>query len=67
VVPSTDREGIELTDVADFLIGYRMRDNLVPGKRLPEGYAERATERLFAAAFPTTELPEVMSCARERA
>jgi hypothetical protein len=61
------KRNIDLGDVADFLLDYRMRDNLQPGKRLRGPYAARANERLFAAAFPTTALDDVMACARERA
>lgn len=58
--------GIELEDVADFLVGYTLGDNVPDGKRPPRGYRNRAEERLFAAAFPSDRVDDVASCIRER-
>jgi hypothetical protein len=62
-----ETKNIDLEDVADFLLDYRMEDNLGPGKSLPPAYRARSRERLFAAAYPSASLPEVMSCARAKA
>lgn len=62
-----EREGITRGAIANYLIDYRMEDNLIEGQRLPEGYRDRANERLFAGAFPTGRLDDVARCAEEAA
>ncbi len=53
--------GKSLDDVARFLNGYRLADNWNDDE-LPQGYADRADEQVFSAAFPTTDLPAILSC-----
>ena len=59
-------EGISHDAIADFAARYRLGDNLVDGARLPELYAGREDDLLFAAAFPGPEMARVWSCVRER-
>lgn len=61
------RKGIDLGDMADFLLDYTIKDNTETNQVIPTKSATRFDEKLFAAAFPTAALPEVMACARERA
>lgn len=61
------RKGIDLGAMADFLLDYTIKDNVEPTQVVPTKYATRFEEKLFAAAFPTSALPDVMVCARERA
>jgi hypothetical protein len=58
------RKGVSLSAVADWLVGYRLRDNIQQGERVPDEYEARMKERLFAAAFPTKELPRLLLCSR---
>ena len=66
--PKTVRKvGIQMEDVADFLVGYTLGDNVPDGKRPPRGYRERVDERLFAAAFPTSRIEDLTECVGEEA
>jgi predicted AlkP superfamily pyrophosphatase or phosphodiesterase len=65
--PTVAKNEVDLGAVAELLLDYRIEDNLEPDQVIPPQYSSRSKERLFAAAFPTTALPEVMACARERA
>lgn len=56
--------GIELTDIARFILTYTLEENAVPD--IPTDYRERADERLFQAAFPSDRIGDVIACARER-
>lgn len=61
--PDTVRdEGIAPEDIADFMIDYRLRHNLKPGRSVPRGYSDKLDDNLFAAAFPTARLDEVEGC-----
>jgi hypothetical protein len=53
---------VSAADVARFLNGYKLKDNW-KNDRLPAGYEDRANEQVFSAAWPSDEIPNVMSCA----
>lgn len=53
-------------EVSDFMMGYTIRDNAKEDRPLPQGYRGRGAEKLFAAAFPSDRLPEVLECAGMR-
>ncbi|HEX2051526.1 MAG TPA: alkaline phosphatase family protein [Actinomycetota bacterium] len=55
------RHGVTLDAIARFANAYTVHDNWGAGP-LPDGYEERADEHVFAAAYPTRDLPEVMRC-----
>ena len=57
-----DDMGVTAEDVARYLNDYRLEDNWADGD-LPDGYDNRTEEQLFAAAFTSEQLPEVMRCA----
>jgi alkaline phosphatase len=56
--------GKSLEDVATWMNDYRLADNW--DDELPAGYEDRADEQLMSAAFPTSDLPAIMSCARAK-
>lgn len=56
--------GKTLDDVATWMNDYRLKDNW--DDELPPGYEDRAGEQVMSAAFPTSDLPAIMSCARSR-
>jgi hypothetical protein len=56
--------GVTTADVSSFLSGYTIRDNVVNGTPVPEGFEERADDPILAAAFPGRRLDEVKSCVR---
>ena len=58
-----EQEGITEEQIADFIMGYTIRDNWKEGRRLPEAYRSRWDEKIFSAAFPTDRLDDVMECA----
>ena len=64
--PFLDAMGISLESLADYLIEYRLNDNLHPDETPPAQYRSRLDEPLLAAAFPSRELPRIMACARAR-
>jgi hypothetical protein len=54
-------------DVANFLVGYRLQDNVEPGQEVPVRYRERAQDPLFAAAWPADQMGRVWRCVKDRA
>jgi hypothetical protein len=65
--PTMAKRKVDLAEIAELLLDYRIEDNVEPNQVVPSEYASRSKERLFAAAFPTSALPDVMACARGRA
>lgn len=59
-------EGITAEDVADFLVRYRLRDNLRPGEEPPAKYRDRLDELVFAAALPSARMGKIWRCVNER-
>lgn len=57
--------GVEVDDVASWLIRYRIGDNVTEDLEVPAQYEDRMDERLFQAAFPKSAMDEVLACARE--
>lgn len=55
-------EGITQEDVADFIIQYPIRDNIVEGRETPEQYRPRYDEPIFEAAFPEGAESRVADC-----
>lgn len=58
-----EQNAITTEAIADFVMDYTIRDNWKEGRRLPLAYRERWSEKIFAAAFPTNRLEEVVECA----
>ncbi|MGH2774769.1 MAG: alkaline phosphatase family protein [Actinomycetota bacterium] len=59
-----EEAGVEVDDVASWLIRYRIRDNVTPELEVPAQYEDRTDERLFEAAFPKSAMSKVMACTR---
>lgn len=59
------REGISRGDIADWLIDYRLEENVPVTEKLSGDYAKRAREPVFSAAFPGDALGRLMTCARK--
>ncbi|HEV3473475.1 MAG TPA: alkaline phosphatase family protein, partial [Actinomycetota bacterium] len=57
---------ISIEDIANFLVDYRLEENTKRNQVIPTQYAGRIKERLFAAAFPSARLDEVLACAATR-
>jgi hypothetical protein len=57
--------GVEVDDVASWLIDYRIGDNVTPELEVPAQYEDRMDERLFDAAFPTSAMGDVLACVRD--
>lgn len=53
--------GITIEDIARFLNSYSIRENWSE-EELPAGYEHRGGEQVFAAAYPSRRLPDVMRC-----
>jgi hypothetical protein len=59
------RRGITAEAVSNFLLRYRMRDNVTDNGSVPRQYRTRMNEELFAAAFPNERLGAIWTCARK--
>lgn len=61
-------DGISDEEVADFLIDYRVEDNIPNGNDdIPEQYSDRMREPIFAGAFPADAARRVTGCVESRA
>ncbi|MGH2806322.1 MAG: alkaline phosphatase family protein [Actinomycetota bacterium] len=60
--------GITPEEVSDFVIDYRIRDNLDADRdiEIPESYRSRYDEPVMSAAFPARSSRRVLACARSR-
>lgn len=58
--------GLTEEAMADFLMGYTIGDNVSDGLDVPAQYRDRLDERLFAAAFPSDRLSEIVACAEKK-
>ena len=56
---------VTVEDVASWLIRYRIRDNVTEELEVPSLYEDRMDERIFAAAFPKSEIDDVLACVRD--
>jgi arylsulfatase A-like enzyme len=54
-------------DISNFLVDYRLEENLRPGEKVPDQYKKRLREPILAAAFPSDEMGKIWSCAKRRA
>jgi hypothetical protein len=49
-------------EISSFLSRYTIGDNIPDGETIPEGYADRLDERIFAAVFPGRDLNAIVRC-----
>ena len=61
-----EREGISKGDIANWLVDYRLAENVPVTEKLSGEYAKRAREPVFSAAFPGDALGRLTSCAKRR-
>ena len=54
--------GVGLRDVANFLVGYTIKDNAGESP-VPKAYRDRLGERIFDAVMPSSELRRALDCA----
>lgn len=54
--------GVTPREISSFLTRYTIGDNIPDGDAIPEGYAGRLGERIFAGVFPGRELNAVVRC-----
>lgn len=59
-------EGITLAEMAEYVLGYRIGDNMESTDGVPDEYLERRREKLFDAAFPAKKMGKVWRCATAR-
>lgn len=59
--------GVTVEQIADFLVDYRLEDNIPKGEQVPEQYRKRMREPIFSAAFPGDAMGKVYACAKRRA
>jgi hypothetical protein len=59
--------GITAEALSNFLLRYRMRDNVTDRSEVPSQYRDRMNEKLFSAAFPNAQLEAIGDCAAGRA
>jgi hypothetical protein len=58
--------GITEEDIAEYLIDYRLEENIPAGGHIGDQWESRRREPIFAAAFPGSALPRIWHCAKER-
>ena len=57
-----EANGLTPEEVASFLTGYTIGENLPDGADPPEGYEERLDNRVFSAVIPGRQMPAVAEC-----
>jgi hypothetical protein len=54
-------------DISNYIVDYRLEQNLRPGEKVPDQYKKRLREPIFASAFPSDEMGKIWACAKRRA
>jgi arylsulfatase A-like enzyme len=62
--PTLEAHDITQKQIAEWLVDYRLEDNVAPGGRWPEQYRPRRREPILSAAFPSEWLGRAWACAR---
>lgn len=60
-------EGFTLAEVSQYVLNYRIGDNMESTEGVPDQYLRRRSEKLFEAAFPSKKMGKVWQCATARA
>jgi hypothetical protein len=55
--------GVTKEAVADFIVNYRIQDDVPPDSEIPTEFEEQRQEPVFSAAFPESELEAMLNCA----
>ena len=61
-MPNMRRAEISLAEMSNFLLDYRIRDNVRDSQTVREQYRARLDERLFDAAFPSNKVTQMSDC-----
>ena len=56
--------GITDEAVSDFLVDYRLKDDVPGNQSVPQQYRSRLEEPVFAAAFPSDQMGKIWHCAK---
>lgn len=56
------RADISLEEMSNFLLDYRIRDNVHDGQAVREQYRDRLNEHLFDAAYPSNRVTDMSDC-----
>jgi arylsulfatase A-like enzyme len=59
-----DANGITDEAVSDFLVDYRLKDDVPSNQKVPQQYESRLNEPVFAAAFPSDQMGKIWHCAK---
>lgn len=65
--PGAEDLGIEAEQVANYLLEYRIEDNIVPADDVTAEYRQMRDRTLVRAAWPKDQTDRVLACARRRA
>jgi predicted AlkP superfamily pyrophosphatase or phosphodiesterase len=58
--------GVTADEIAEFVAGYRVGDNVRAGRELPENFEQRQDERLYMVALTPEKFEEELRCAVRR-
>jgi hypothetical protein len=61
-----EAEGITMEQVSNFVLNYRIKNNIKKGQDPPDQYDDRGDDPLFAAAFPASKMGKIWRCAAEK-
>jgi predicted AlkP superfamily pyrophosphatase or phosphodiesterase len=56
--------GITDEEVSDFLVNYRLKDDVPGNQSIPQQYQSRLEEPVFSAAFPSDQMGKIWHCAK---
>jgi hypothetical protein len=60
------RNDVTPDQIAAFIRGYRIKDNLTTGNSLPTAFKDKGNQRLFLTALTPPELKNALDCASEK-
>ena len=64
--PGLAKEGLEVEEIADFILDYRIEDDLGEGETIPPQYDARRREPVFSATFPSSAISRISTCIKQR-
>jgi hypothetical protein len=56
------QRGITLAEMSNFLLDYKLKNNVRDGQSVRKQYQDRMNESLFAAAFPSNRVTDMSQC-----
>jgi len=61
------QHGIDLVEISTMLLSYQARDNVIDEEPTPEQFRGHMREKVFEAVFPSSWMPQLWNCAKQRA